>query len=255
MAATERGEHTQVHRNVFMAFRARSVAVSVDSLSTNFAPTLKNQMKGLLCDLDGTLADSEPLHCNAWLELLREEYGLDYDEHWFEQWIGTSDVTVAEHLVVTHRLDLSWQELSAAKRARFHAAVPTQGRSFPGVPAQLERIGERFPLAIATNSGREDADLMIRSLGLDRYTAISVTASDVEHRKPAPDIYLLAAKQLGLVAEHCIAIEDSGPGGNSARAAGCYLIGLNEKVKQADEYIADNALALERAFELLKEGK
>lgn len=213
------------------------------------------RLRGLLCDLDGTLADSEPLHCTAWLDLLSEEYGQEYDAHWFEQWIGTSDRVVADYLIEQHGWQVSQDELILQKQERFHAAVRREGKTFAGIGEALQKIFGNFPLAIATNSGRADADLMIESTGLDRYTSISVTASDVKYMKPAPDIYLLAADKLGLPANQCIAIEDSGPGGEAAKAAGCYLIGLNDRVAQADEHIADNAEALLRALQLLQENK
>jgi HAD superfamily hydrolase (TIGR01509 family) len=219
------------------------------------ADTQDRRLHGLLCDLDGTLADSEPLHCTAWLDLLSEEYGQEYDAHWFEQWIGTSDRVVADYLIEKHGWQVSQDELILQKQERFHAAVRKEGKLFAGVGEALRNISGRFPLAIATNSGRADADLMIESAGLDRYTGVSVTASDVEFMKPAPDIYLLAAEKLGLSATDCIAIEDSGPGGKAAKAAGCYLIGLNERVTQADELIPDNATALKRALQLLEEAK
>ncbi|THH41164.1 HAD family hydrolase [Neolewinella litorea] len=208
-------------------------------------------LRGLLCDLDGTLADSEPLHCAAWLSLLRESYGLEYDEHWFEQWIGTSDLVVATYLIREHDWDITTDELVAQKQERFQEAVRQEGKTFSGVPEALQAIAERFPLAIATNSGRSDADLMIEATRLDRFTSVSVTASDVEHMKPEPDIYLLAAEKLGLPATECIAIEDSGPGGISAKQAGCYLIGLTDKVTNADERADSNEAALRRAFHLL----
>ncbi len=210
--------------------------------------------KGLLCDLDGTLANSEPLHCTAWLSLLEEEYGVVHDEHWFEQWIGTSDRVVATWLIDQHDWRLSVEELIGQKQDRFQAAVRREGSTFEGVTDILGRIAESFPLAIATNSGRSDADLMIAATRLDRYTAISVTATDVAKMKPEPDIYLLAAEKLGLSAEECIAIEDSGPGGIAAKAAGCYLIGLTDKVTNADEMATSNAQALERAYRLLRGG-
>ena len=210
--------------------------------------------KGLLCDLDGTLANSEPLHCAAWLALLDEVYDLQYDEHWFEQWVGTSDRVVAEWLIATHDLNLSIVDLITQKQERFQESVRREGSTFSGVPEMLDRIAADYPLAIATNSGRSDADLMIAATKLDRYTAISVTASDVEHMKPEPDIYLLAAEKLGLSASDCIAIEDSAPGGVAAKAAGCYLIGLNDKVETADETVENNANALRRAYELLGGG-
>lgn len=212
------------------------------------------KFSGLLCDLDGTLADSEPLHCTAWLTLLAEEYGLDYDQHWFEQWIGTSDRVVADYLVEEKGLAVGIDKLIEQKQSRFHDAVRREGKLFPGVAEMLDLIGGEFPLAIATNSGREDADLMIGSTGLDRFTAISVTASDVENMKPSPDIYLLAAKRLDLQAANCIAIEDSGPGGEAALAAGCYLIALTHKVEGAHHYADSNHAALDKAFGLLRQG-
>ena len=214
---------------------------------------VNRKLLGLLCDLDGTLADSEPLHCRAWLATLSEEFGIDYDAHWFEQWIGTSDKTLARHVVEEDKLPLTPEELITKKQDRYHDTVVSQGKAFAGVDEALGRVVEAgFPLAIATNSGRRDADGMIDAARLRRFTSIIVTASDVEHMKPAPDIYLLAAERLGLPADQCIAIEDSGPGGEAARAAGCYLIGLTDRVKEADEWMDDNAKAVLRALELLE---
>lgn len=205
----------------------------------------------LLCDLDGTLADTEPQHCAGWINMLSDVYGLHYDVHWFDQWIGTSDLKVAEWVIAKHELKLTADEMITAKQQVFHELVRTAGRVFPGVAAELEKIQAYFPLAIATNSGRSDTDVVIPSLGLDRFTSVVVTASDVEQLKPAPDIYLLAAKRLNVHAGGCIAIEDSKPGGLAAKAAGCYLIGLNDRVDMADEIIPDNAAALARAREIL----
>jgi beta-phosphoglucomutase-like phosphatase (HAD superfamily) len=223
----------------------------LDLMRSPLPKIIMTNFLGLLCDLDGTLADTEPQHCAAWLEMLAEVYHLDYDIHWFEQWIGTSDRTVAAWLIDEHQLSVSVDTLIDAKQIRFHALVRTSGKGFPGVPEQLADISEHFPLAIATNSGRKDADVVIPALGLDRFTDTIVTATDVEHLKPAPDIYLLAAQALGLPAEQCIAIEDSAPGGIAAKAAGCYLIGLNDGVTGADEVVVNNAEALGRALGLL----
>ncbi len=208
--------------------------------------------KGLLCDLDGTLADSEPLHREAWLSTLQEKLQLTFDEDWFEQWVGTSDHVLADSVLSDYKLDTSKAALIDAKHQRFYRLVRERGRSFPGVTEALGAIAGKYPLAIATNSGTVDTDVVIPALGLDRFTDTIVTATDVENLKPAPDIYLLAARRLGLPAEHCIAIEDSKPGGRSAKSAGCYLIGLDKKVDVADEWADDNQSALKRALELLQ---
>ena len=207
--------------------------------------------RGLLCDLDGTLADSEPLHRIAWLEVLERDHDLQFDEHWFEQYIGTSDRYLAADVIGDHDLAISDEDLIQSKQTSFQATMRERGRSFPGIEPILRSIADRFPLAIATNSGRSDTDVVIPALRLDRFTDVVVTATDVADLKPAPDIYLLAAERLGLAPNECIAIEDSPPGGQAAKAAGCYLIGLNENVTGADEVITDNAAALQRAYELL----
>lgn len=208
-------------------------------------------LKGLLCDLDGTLADSEPIHCAAWLDMLAGEYDIHYEDSWFDQWVGTSDLAVADYLIDHYNMSISSKELIAKKQALGQEVMRREGRLFDGLDEWLARIAERFPLAIATNSGRADADIMIAATGLDRHTGISVTATDVSNIKPAPDIYLLAAERLGLAPENCIAIEDSSPGGESARAAGCYVIGVTEKVAVAHEFQPDGRAALARAYELL----
>ena len=213
------------------------------------------QYQGLLCDLDGTLADSEPLHRDAWLSVLNNRYGCQYDEHWFEQYIGTSDRVLAKDVVRQRGLDVSEEELIGQKQDVFHDTVRRKGRAFPGIVEALEAVAKDHPLAIATNSGRADTDVVVPALGLDAYTQVVVTATDVEHMKPAPDIYLLAAKRLGLQAKHCIAIEDSAPGGQAAKAAGCYLIGLNDKVTGADEVITENRAAIQRALSMLAASK
>ncbi|MFT7121625.1 MAG: HAD superfamily hydrolase (TIGR01509 family) [Neolewinella sp.] len=208
--------------------------------------------KALLCDLDGTLADTEPQHCDAWLQVLENELQLSYDIHWFDQWIGTSDRLVADWLIEEHGLVFSIDDIIGRKQRRFHELVRESGKSFPGVHEALGQISGKFPLAIATNSGRGDTDVVVPALSLDQFTDVVVTATDVENLKPAPDIYLLAAEQLGVPANLCIAIEDSAPGGLAAKAAGCYLIGLNDRVSMADEMVEDNGEALLRALELLK---
>lgn len=209
--------------------------------------------QALLCDLDGTLVDTEPQHRAAWLKSLKRDYGLVYSEEWFEQWVGTSDRTLAASVIEEHDLDATIDELSRAKQELFHREVAAGVEIFPGAAAELTRINGRFPLAIATNSGRADTDKIIPAARLDRFTEIVVTATDVEHIKPAPDIYLLAAERLGVAATDCIAIEDSAPGGQAAKAAGCYLIGLNDAVDMADETVTNNAAALARARRLLEE--
>lgn len=180
----------------------------------------------LLSDLDGTLADTEPVHANTWLEVLAK-YGLSFDHAWFQQWVGTSDYYLAKEVVDRHQLEVEPQILQVQKRDLFHKRVLTEGRLFPGVKEALSQIHNSALVAIVTNSGRLDAEHIFQATGIDEFAQLSITADDVEEMKPDPEGYKLAANMLGMLPEHCIAIEDSKAGSQAAWAAGCYVLGID----------------------------
>jgi HAD superfamily hydrolase (TIGR01509 family) len=97
----------------------------------------------------------------------------------------------------------------------------------PGALELLAALRERaIPIGLATNSGREFATRALRAAGVyDRFDAV-LSAEDVEHPKPAPDVYLAAAAAVGADPEDCVALEDSETGVAAARAAGMTVIGV-----------------------------
>ena len=212
------------------------------------------KFKALLTDLDGTLVDSEPLHCQAWLNVL-SNYDLHYDFNWFEQWVGTSDRLLAEAVIREHRLNKRVQELQREKEVAFHAAILRQGQVFKGVEAELKKIRRVLPIAIVTNSSRKDAEFAFRATRVDQYADLSVTATDVQLMKPAPEPYFKAAKALSVESKNCIAIEDSPAGSYSAMSAGCYVIGIHhgnlEKELYAEEVVARPVDAFRRVLGLI----
>lgn len=213
------------------------------------------QFKALISDLDGTLVDTEPAHCNAWLEVLRE-YGLDFDHGWFEQWIGTSDRFLAENTIEEHGINAGVRELQLKKQAVYYEIVRKGNLLFPNITPLLASINAGYPTAIATNSGRTDAIEVFAATGLTDFFDLSFTADDVANMKPAPDMYLLAAKELGVEPNEAIVCEDSPAGIAGAKAAGCYIIGITssqpaDKLQQADEIVADSETAFRRVLELL----
>ncbi|MGB3548285.1 MAG: HAD family phosphatase [Saprospiraceae bacterium] len=209
------------------------------------------QYLALLSDLDGTLVDTEPQHADAWLAVLAD-LGLNYDHQWFEQWIGTSDRFLAASVIEEHDLDFSVRDLQTRKQVLYHQAAARSATVFPGVEPIFRAIAGRVPTAIATNSGRGDADAVFRATQLDLIAHATITADDVEHLKPAPDIYLAAAAALGVDPAACVAIEDSEAGSLAARAAGAYVLGLSLAPRHAcREFFTDNVSAFKRAAELL----
>lgn len=213
------------------------------------------RFKAYISDLDGTLVDSEPQHADAWLEVLAD-HGLQYDHQWFEQYIGTSDSFLARDVIKENGLHHTVRELQTEKQSRYHEMMRQAGKCFPGVLEGLAAIAAKYPVAIATNSGRNDAEVVFDATGLRPFAGISVTADDVEQLKPSPEMFFKAATLLGVPPGQCIVCEDSPAGSKGAKAAGCYVIGITssqpaEKLSMADEVVADSATALARVLELL----
>jgi beta-phosphoglucomutase-like phosphatase (HAD superfamily) len=96
----------------------------------------------------------------------------------------------------------------------------------PGIVGALEALGARVPLAIATSASREDIAPTMARYELGRHFQAVVTVEDVARAKPDPEIYLLAAKKIGIEPRACVAFEDSPTGARAARAAGMRVIGM-----------------------------
>lgn len=210
-----------------------------------------------ISDLDGTLVNSEPQHFEAWM-IVMSSYGLHYDHHWFDQYVGTSDSLLAKDLINENQLDASARTLQKQKESHFHEIIREKGQLFPGILEALAKIHSKYPVAIGTNSGRKDAEVVFDATGLRPYAGVSVTADDVEHMKPAADIFLRAADLLKVPINECIVCEDSPAGVKAGKAAGCYVIGITssqsaERLSLADEIFDSNAAALARVYDLLSE--
>ncbi len=214
------------------------------------------QFKALISDLDGTLVDTEPVHAQAWFTVLAR-YGLHFDHNWFLQFVGTSDFFVAQEVIQHHGVSREIRELQDEKQLAFHALVRSSGSLiFKGLEPILARISAHYPTAIATNSGRLDAEEIFAGSGLPNYFPVSVTASDVARMKPDPAMYLLAAQKINVSPLEVLVCEDSPAGIAGAKAAGCYVIGITnsqstERLAEADEIVTDSVSAFERIQTLL----
>jgi HAD superfamily hydrolase (TIGR01509 family) len=119
----------------------------------------------------------------------------------------------------------------------------------PGAVDAVRRVGARWPLAIASSANRELIDVVVAAAGLADLIRVSVSSEEVGRGKPAPDVYLEAARRLGVDAPRCAAVEDSHNGLRSARAAGMRVIAVpnlhfppdGEALAQADVVLASIA--------------
>ncbi|KGQ22895.2 HAD family hydrolase [Thermus filiformis] len=179
-------------------------------------------MKALLFDLDGTLADTDPLHLLAWQEVLRP-YGLAVDPRFYRERIsGRLNPEIVRDLLGLEGKEA--EELIEAKEALFRR-LARDLRPTPGLPALLRFAEERgLAWGVVTNAPRENARHVLEALGLR--PPLLVLAEEVGRGKPDPLPYRVALERLGLPPEEALAFEDSPSGVRSAVGAGIPTVGL-----------------------------
>ncbi|HEV7298495.1 MAG TPA: HAD-IA family hydrolase [Tepidisphaeraceae bacterium] len=186
--------------------------------------TIPPHIRGLVFDCDGTIADTMPLHYKAWTAALGA-YGHDFPEALFYEMAGIPTVRIMEILNERHGYRLPVQESAELKERLFVEFIPQVLPIEPVVQIVNDYRG-KLPMAVATGATRVTCQKTLTALGLiDRFSVL-VTADDVQHGKPAPDIFLEAARQIGVQPELCYAFEDADLGIESATAAGMTVIDI-----------------------------
>ena len=172
-------------------------------------------------DCDGTLADSMPLHQKAWVSALRK-YGATFEFGWelFMSRAGKSiELTVAE-LNAEFGMALDPALVSAAQRAEYDVLALGVKPIDEVVAFARERAQAGCPVSVASGGDAPTVARTLRTIGVSDLFPIVVTVEDVAHGKPAPDLFLLAAKRMGVAPADCLVFEDSLLGITAAERAG-----------------------------------
>lgn len=171
----------------------------------------------VIFDCDGVLIDSEVISAQVLVELAAEA-GITFDAaHVREHFLGRSFPTVARSIREGFGTTLP-SDFEARYRARLLDRFEAELRPTEGILDLLARLA--VPACVATSSSPERAARSLAIAGLDRFLPRVFTASLVPQGKPAPDLFLHAAAEMGVPPERCLVIEDSRPGLLAARAAG-----------------------------------
>jgi len=178
-------------------------------------------IKAIIFDLDGTLVDSEPF--NVEIEKLQfrlNELSISEEEH--RKYLGISSDVMWRDIAQRHNLKLPVDELIEQNRTeciRFFSEL-NEIPIMPGIIDLLEKLRTKnYPLAVASSSFPEIIHIILEKAGLSNYFQVIVSSQEAGKSKPEPDIFLLAAKLLGVNPVDCLVVEDSANGINAAHAA------------------------------------
>jgi HAD superfamily hydrolase (TIGR01509 family) len=185
-------------------------------------------------DMDGVLIESEEVW-DAVREAYVREHGGRYDEEIQRAMMGMSSHEWSRYLHETAGLAASPDTINADIVESMLAAYREHLPLVEGAAAAVQRLAARYPLAVASSSNRPLIDAVLDVAGLQRFFRATVSSEEVARGKPAPDVYLEAARRLGVVPERCAAIEDSHSGIRSARAAQMHVVAIPNPTYPPDE--------------------
>jgi HAD superfamily hydrolase (TIGR01509 family) len=179
----------------------------------------------VIFDLDGVLMDSERRWNTAKEALVRETGGRWRDEA-PSVMMGMSSAEWAAYLRDTLGVPMDVDAISRDVVLRMEEGYRRELPLLPGAADAVRSLADRWPLGLASSSNREIIDLVLELTGFGDAFRVTVSSEEVARGKPAPDVYLEAARRLGVEPGRCVAIEDSGNGLRAADAAGMTVIAV-----------------------------
>jgi HAD superfamily hydrolase (TIGR01509 family) len=224
-----------------------------------------SKIQGVIFDLDNTLVLSEKLHFEA-LKNVVEELSVDLQWDYYQQeYLGLPIEAIVKSILAILNVEITDEKVDRIieeKREEFKVIIKEDGlKPVPGAKAFLDKLkAENIPVTLATSSLREMVEEVLYSAGLIDYFKRIVTVEDVKNPKPAPDIFIEAARTLNADVKKTIVFEDSYQGITAAEAAGAYPVALTTTyppaglvLRGAEEYVEDytpiDFAVLEKNFE------
>ncbi|MFH0836676.1 MAG: HAD family phosphatase [Candidatus Aenigmatarchaeota archaeon] len=212
-----------------------------------------DKFKGVIFDLDGVLVDTEYNHWQGWIKALKP-FGITLSKEEYSNYSGKSGDVIEKLLIEKHRLPKVQLEKEKENiMTKFFSENKIKTMHF-AKESILFFKKNKFKLAVATSSPRDQAITKLRNTGLIDFFNSITARDDVKKGKPYPDIYIHSIKQLGLEPKQCIAFEDTQSGVESAKAAGLYCIAIPTEISLKQNFSkADTVFNnLEQAINHLK---
>lgn len=181
---------------------------------------------GIVFDCDGTLADTMPLHWEAWQQVTKN-HGIHFTEERFYALGGVPSHHILQTLAAEQGLRIDPHAVAKEKEQTYLKALEHVRPIEAVVQVAREHHG-KIPLAVASGGTREIINLVLRHLKIHQLFHAVVTSEDVVRQKPAPDIFLEAARRIGVAPERCRGYEDTDLGMAAIRSAGMEAIDVRD---------------------------
>jgi beta-phosphoglucomutase-like phosphatase (HAD superfamily) len=191
-------------------------------------PLVNDKLRGIVFDCDGTLADSMPLHWRAWQAVL-DKHGLAFNEERFYALGGVPSREIVRLLSDEQGLDVDPFDAARQKEEAYLPLI-AQVEPINAIIGIAREHHGKVPLAVASGGTRRVISLVLEHLGIRELFDAVVTSEDVLRQKPAPDIFLEAARRIGVPPHLCRGYEDTDLGLAAIRAAGMEAIDVRHLI-------------------------
>lgn len=196
-------------------------------------------IQGLIFDLDGTITLTQQFHSQAFSKVFAE-HGIEYTEHDdLYKYAGMGSGTIFPKVFADHGITLTEEQVKeySEEKKKIYTKILEENEilAVRGVEDFLKRVTDAgYEICIASGNKVEPIEYLLDRVGIRKYFSIIVTNKDANKPKPAPDIFLAAAKKLGLEPTQCIVFEDAVNGVQASKSAGMRCIALATRIPEKD---------------------
>ena len=203
--------------------------------------------KGVIFDMDGVLVDSEPFICKAAC-MMFAEHGVTVRPEDFLPFVGMGENRFIGGVAEKYHFPIDIERDKKRTYDIYLEIIKGNLRPLPGVHefiAKCRTMGKKIAVASSADMRKVEGNLQAIQLTVETFDAV-ITAEDVVHKKPSPEIFLAAAKRIGLDPKECLVVEDAVSGVEAAKAAGAKCLAITssfskEKLAKADWFAPDLA--------------
>ncbi len=197
-------------------------------------------IKAVIFDMDGVIVESEERNYKAKLKVL-EPYNVTFDYEYYSQFPGNSNIVVWQKIIDDFGINATPEQLHEIDLVARDELIKQEGHiAIEGALELIKNLSKKYVLALASGSPKHIIEDTVKFFDIEKYFKFIISGETIENCKPAPDIFLITAKNIGIDPTNCIVIEDSANGVKAAKSAGMKCIGyVNLNSGKQDLTLAD----------------